>query len=252
MIKKLVFIGIILIVGAFVTLFISAPSISKSYDSNLLELTHKLAINTTADGISITPISINETGPLNVVIGSNRSVSYFLFNSSAFQKWESSNKTAASAYRSGAIFVFVNQKAAYYPSQSSSYLPQAYANASNNIVSAGTYYFVVDDANASKNSSNVITELVYYIVTPMFSSYISSTSNMLYASSAVFWVLFIIGLGIAIYGLVKKNQQLQPISQEYIDQLYKNVGTYNAKSGVAAAQKSRNKKAKSLKRRRSR
>jgi hypothetical protein len=192
------------------------------------------------------------------------SVNVYLFNSSGFAAWSSDSpaatgnglEDAVSLEGRGALLIFENVTREFTYSITNStkgagtaqqnqanYTGVAYRYAGLNLSREGSYYFVLDNTNSSGARRAAAKALVAFIGPTTESALaqnpaVISLGNMLSSSQSAlnnvyvaFGAIFIIGLIIAITGLVYTPRQAAEAAsgateeqERYIDELYKNVG----------------------------
>lgn len=247
--KKLIYIGLALLVISFV-LLISAGSLITSTASSLLA-----EKNVTAGASSFTYVQAalnNQTAVFGMVTATP--VNFYLFNSSGYLAWTSdvysSNspsgyKAALSLEGAGLLYGYSNTKSATVPYAAAidNGTPFYQSNTLAGLVT-GTYYLVVDNTNGSASAASAVKATIVYPSPTALQSSSSATASTIeiIASGAGFFILLIAGIVLVVYGFIKKNPMLpgvQPIqpkqkgdmTDEQIDQLYKNIKKKSQRKG---------------------
>ncbi len=245
--KKFIYIGLILIVVAFVLLFAAASVLSSTAKSFLTEQ------NITVSSMSFDKVQLLMANQSMIVaMISTKPVNLYLFNSSGFAAWttvlSSSNTpsgylSALSLEGSGLLFGYSDARTATIPYESTlgNETPFYTNNAVTGLLS-GTYYIVVDNTNGSSSYlESFNASLLYPSQTqPNEHSKEDLAAGGLVVLGISFFALLIAGIILIAYGIIKKPPEeaatpqqgskvpLQPkekgaMSDEQIDKLYKKL-----------------------------
>jgi hypothetical protein len=167
-------------------------------------------------------------------------INVYIFNASAFSLWQrhmagnasvNGLQYAKTIYPGNSTFISASTTLVM-PENGSAVLPKG-ALFNNSV------YVVLDNTNDSPSSGNTVNARVVYLILDSATTtrYHMLASNQTYVGVAAL-VLFIAGVVLAIYGIVKKEPQSSAVQvptskkaadKEYIDSLYKNVD--NKKAG---------------------
>ena len=171
-------------------------------------------------------------------------VDFYLFNYSGFSKWASiayagnapsGYSAALSLEGAGLLYGYKNARSATVPYTSSidNVSPFYQTNATLLNSANGAYYAVVDNTNGSASSATQVKATILYQSKPSSLTQGQTASALgVLAAGAGFFILLIAGIILIIYGLVKKQpqtagtqapQQKSDMSEEQVDQLYKNI-----------------------------
>ena len=251
--KKIVYVGIAVLLAGLLAYFYVYSSISSAISASSTQVLSRVYKNFTLQQASYGVINFTGTAP-NIsafVVEANKSVDVSLLNASAYALWGSSissNKSAygyAEAARSlegrGAILLYENVTNATYPY---TYAQPAYAtnntNATFGILPIGRYYIIVNGHNSSEGQIAVNSIVVGDV--SVAENYDTLKSIGLLSVVAV--LLFVIGLIIIIVGLFRKdkNKQGSEMSQEAIDKLYSGIRNTPTATERHAKQKPKGKK----------
>ncbi len=215
--KKIVIIGLVLIVAAFIASFL------------LSYINPFMYMNTTISGNGFFSINFsmpsNTSSALFMFAGRfNKSINFYSFNLTAFQKWKAlvgANPANGLSYAkalegNGTLAILTNVTSIALPAEHN-ITNATLVYSSNRSVSNETEVFVMQGISGITNAS------IAYIppVTASTLSKYPSISNAIYymglgSLSAI--VLFIVGLGMIIYGLIKKPK-LPAAQKQSIDEL---------------------------------
>lgn len=222
MIKKFVYIGIILIVLAAVLFLTSGYLLSNGISKNvsIANLTVKQY------NFSYYPATYYNTSEIAIYVLASQSVNIYILNSTTFSIWRNyvtSNKSAnglnyVEQLKVNSTDIFQNKKSLVAP---------LIVNSSKNY-SKNVLYVVIDNTLGSPSTSTPLNASV--AVLPL------QTSNQIpyEVLGLLSLVCFIAGIILLIYGILKKEQPKLDASgntvqskeqkdKEYVDQLYKNV-----------------------------
>ena len=236
--KKIVYIGIVLLVAAVAVLLLSGSV------ANIRGLLTEQNVTVAGSMFSSVPITI-QNGSIVLLIGSFRSpINFYVFNSTGFSRWSSplANSTETGYQRAlglrgdGLFFAYNNITSVVVPYQTGAgnVTPSYYVNTSKGMP-GGTYYAVMDNGAGSRSASiNVNATLLYNAG--------SASSKKLYnfvfeeaVMGILFFVLLVAGAIVLIFGFVKKDKNkdagmqtpatAQPkqkdMTDQQIDELYK-------------------------------
>jgi hypothetical protein len=251
--KKIVYIGIAFIIASTVVILISGSTTS-SITTGLQKYLITDNITIKSGGISSTSLSIPANSFIFAFVDLNRSANIYLFNNSAYGVWKNETNTAnsptglenaKSLEGAGAFAIYRNATNATIPSGlGSSGSTPLYSVNQSQLFANGTYYFIIDNSNGSASSGSVVKGVIEYLPPFINSSFSSgvfaglgSQLSEAVTLGIIFFVLFIVGIILVIYGLIKqpKNTSLPPpkteqtgkletkADQQYVDQLYKNI-----------------------------
>jgi hypothetical protein len=248
-----VYIGIAFIIAAIVVILISTGTTSNIGTT----LQQTLIVNnlTIKSGeIASTPININANSFVFAFITLTKPANIYFFNNSAYKIWINETNTtnsptglknAENLEGAGALIIYRNTTNATIPtnlgSVNSSLL---YSTNQSQLYPKGTYDFVIDNSNGSASRSSNFAAKVAYL--PPFTNGSLSSGPLAQLGSQIdqevvygvlFFLLFVAGIIIVIYGLIKepkdkqasvpKNDQPQKLEtkadQQYVDELYKKV-----------------------------
>ncbi len=215
MIKKFVYIGLLLILIFFVILLISSSyflnqlkTISQSNPNIYINKT----IQINPSNYSYFTINIKNIEKFVLVAKFNNPINFYLFNNSGFNKWNNSmsnnqNKLngfiqANSLINNGSLLILKNTSLIEFPKISSSLIFKA--NLTKQPLNQ-TYYFVIDNTNGSKSVNKTITAEITYI-------YIGSKLLVkVYTLMAIFglisFIILIAGIVFIIFGALKNNKK---------------------------------------------
>ncbi len=229
--KRIVLIGVLLIVLGLIAAVIATTTFNNSVKTLASQLLRNATINSTMRSFAYVQISLSNASQIYVLAEMNKSANFYIFNSSAFGAWTASasntvNSTGLAAAEAlegrGALFIaknstFVDSASPVAPNSTEDIV----FSASNATEPAGTYYAVSDNTNGSASASNgtVMTKLVYYAPGTLSSNTISKYSGSgttVLAGSVMFLILIIAGIILLVYGLIKKPkaEALPPQFQE--------------------------------------
>lgn len=248
MMKKFVYIGVILVVVALIILVLSGSLISLK--GVLTQANYTVSsgmfsyLSLTLANQSAILLAGSFSGPLN----------FYLFNSSAFSKWsaavDSANalpgyQVAQSLKGAGLFFEYRNVTSIIVPYQQGVYnvTPLYSLNVSKGFP-AGTYYAVMDNTPGSPSAGHAVNATLLYATQGSTSSN-SAVSKFVDEEAALglaFLILLIAGIIVIIIGFIKKPKMMvqqqqttagtvpsqqktgkNEMSDEQIDKLYKKI-----------------------------
>lgn len=220
MIKKLVYIGIAVMIIAAVVIFGSGLLFKNSLGKNLSTTNATVQPDSFAD----IPISNYNSNTLLLYVLTSNYTNIYVLNTSTFSAWSgyvmSHGNASGYAYVEG---LHVNSSYVLQD-KNSAVVPIPPANGTRNL------YVVIDNTPGSKSSGSSITAFISYVP-------LESSSVIIYGLAEV--VAFIVlgaGLIVMIYGALKKgaprpedimaasNNPKEQKQNEYVNQLYKDVG----------------------------
>ncbi len=224
--KKLVLIGLALLIVAVVLFILSGYLLTKGFAGNI-SFTN---LTVSAHNFSYAPVTYNRsTSAVAVYAVISSPTNLYLLNGSMFVRWYgymSANKSAVSGYEyaqridSNSVYLFKNTSFELIP------LNLKVAPIANN--SSGRLYVVVDNTKGSKSYDTHANATISYV--PL------NTSTVLLSAGLGYGVLIlgIAGIIIIIWGLLKKDGETKKgnktgkneVSEDqkaYLDQLYKGV-----------------------------
>jgi hypothetical protein len=191
-------------------------------------------ITVQSGGSSYATINTSNAQTAIVSVIATSAINMYLFNASNFNLWQShvlgnasanGLKYAQAIYSGNSPFIFASTDL-IMPVNVSLMLPK-------NELYNNSVYVVLDNTNGSASSSKEVTaRVVYLVLNPSTTAkYRAIASRQFYLGAAAVLML-IVGVAVAIYGVVKKEKSGPGIqvptgknatSKEYIDSLYKNV-----------------------------
>ena len=233
--KKIVFIGIGLLVAALILFLLSGFLLTNGLGSStkLVNLTVK------ADNFAVVNIAFSgNTSALAVYAISESPINLYVLNNSALSEFEA--YITANRNASGISYIHnLNVNSSYiFTNSMLSIVPISVGSASTRSVFPGNRVNVVlDNTFGSKSVSNTINASVSYL--PLRSSRLIASAALGYAVL----ILGIVGIILIVYGLVKKDESKSgpqgagggkaskaQQDKEYVDRLYKGVkGSKGAK-----------------------
>ena len=232
--KKILLIGIVLIVLAFVI-----GTIGASLTNPLSVFTEK---NITISAGNYSYMSVNVPAGADFILEAKAAlpVNFYVFNSSAFSAWVSNSSSmtsglsVASALEPyGALLIEPNVSDITFPSSSN--VSGSYAAPAEEFLNySHDYHFVMQNTALVADNATVI------YLPPVTKSSLATDSrlrNLVYAYGAISVSVILVlaaGVIVLIYGAIKKSKQpLQPdqpseggkdgVDKAYIENLYKNV-----------------------------
>ncbi len=207
MIKKFVYIGLLLVLIFFIALIASSGYLFNQIKSSSYYINKTLEVN--AFNYSYFSLPIQNLSKFALILKSNNPVNFYLFNGSGFNKWNNSvasnlNKVnglneAKSQINNGIILINQNTTLIQYPESS----PNVYqANLTKQKLNQ-TYYFVIDNTNGSKSASKNISVSIIYV-------YLNSTLVPIFSRMAIIglitFIILIAGIVLIVFGILKKNK----------------------------------------------
>jgi hypothetical protein len=221
--KKLVFIGLGLLVIAIVLFILSGYVLSKGFSKgvNLTNLT------VMANGFSYLPITYNgSVSAVAIYAILNNPANLYLLNSSSFSKWYNYMNLNGSAVSGYQYAQHIGINSSYlYKNASLEVIPVNLKAGSNTGNYSGGIYLVIDNTKGSKSSAMQVNASV---------SYIPLVASTVLVSAALGYAVLILGLAgviLIIWGLLKKDETVRSTEgkgatagqKEYLNKLYKGV-----------------------------
>lgn len=252
--KKIVYIGLGLILASLIVFVIAGNSTSSAIN-NLAQTVNTTNVTIAAHSFNALKLAAPSNSLLLLAVSiQNGKANFYFFNSSAYATWTAgvgSNSTGLSRALS------LEGKGVYviYNGVFNASVPSSLVNASKSLLyttneskqyPAGTYYAVIDNTNGSVSSGMSLNGRIAYV--PPFNNASLQGSQYSQLSGAlktgilyglIFFILFVVGIIVVIYGVIKKPEvdvaqaaaasgkvqaSKQQMQKEYVDQLYKNVG----------------------------
>ncbi|MGC8687473.1 MAG: hypothetical protein ACP5RM_02105 [Candidatus Micrarchaeia archaeon] len=219
MIKKLVYIGIVLVILAFGIFYLSG-SLTKSVLSKNMELSNLTIANDSYIAIPVSVRSNQSSAFTAVTFESNSSINAYMLNSSDYAEWI--NETKSNMSKGGLYYA----KALDYKNNTALYLNKTVVSTILSSNSSGINYLVLDNTLGSASSGHKV--LVELVVMPLRSSSLLPFAGM--DIGAI--IIIIAGIIVIAYGIFKKGQPLvsaavanapQQKNDAYIDELYKSI-----------------------------
>lgn len=250
--KKIVYIGVALLILALIVFLESSSLTNTALQNTTQNITQSLQRSSVtqnvvvqSDSFYVLPLPITNTTAFFLAVGNFSSrVNAYLFNGAGFGAWNSivSGNTMAIGLNSaidlegrGALIIYRNVTFASVPPyiQEANVTPIYMSNAS--IANVSTYYFVIDNTNGSASSSKQVD------VTTKFGSFQSSALSSLsglqtaFDLGLVFFVLLVAGLLALVLGILRKpkgDAEMPPVGMKlkkdevnpaYVNRLYRNL-----------------------------
>lgn len=223
--KKLVLIGVGLLVVAVVLFVLSGYLLTKGFSGNI----NFSNVTVGAHNFSYTSIRYNKSSSavaIYALLGSPANL--YVFNSSTFTRWYgymSVNKLSANGYQyaqtidANSIYLFSNATIQV--------IPLNFKNYPITVNGSSSLYVVIDNTAGSKSAATPVNASVSYI--PL------NTSTVVTSAALGYGVLIsgLAGIILIIWGLVKKDEQdkikgpdkkaVSSDQKKYLDKLYKGV-----------------------------
>ncbi|MDE1828451.1 MAG: hypothetical protein KGH65_04795 [Candidatus Micrarchaeota archaeon] len=222
--KKIVIIGILLILAAFAAGIAVTPGTFGSIANTTL-----MNVSIGAQGSSSVPFIVGVNGLVSVIYNSDSSVDFYFANSTAFKTlgpYQNSSlllsQWARNLYGNGVYEIIPNSANGIFPNfapQNSTSLNYSYASQNEFPLAAGTYYAIFEN---SGNKSTVI----QMISSISDSSRVAAGFSQFIKVGLVFFFALLAGIILIIYGILKKPK-VQPAApaadQRKVDEIYKDV-----------------------------
>lgn len=222
--KKLVFIGVGLLVTALVLFIISGYLLSNGFSKNV----NVTSLKVNPDNFTYLPISYNNSiSAIAIYSISENQTNLYIFNSSLFSRWYSYmsvNHTAVSGYEYAQHIGASNSS--LFRNTTIQVVPINLRGSSANSF-AGKIYVVVDNTKGSKSASMHVNTSISFV--PLSGSTILVSAGLGYGVL----ILGIAAIIIIVWGLLKKDDSppkavagkgaASSDQKKYVDQLYKGV-----------------------------
>lgn len=245
--KKILYIGIAVLVAAILVLMLNVSNTSNIANgfSNVLVVKN---LSVGSGNFSTVQLNTTNSSYLFIIAEANKPSDMYLLNASGFAAWKlgiSENLTGVSTAKSlegnGVLVVYANAINATIPGGLTQSSAPLYTYNESGFFPAGQYYFVVDNTNGSASyGSSVYAKIIY--VPPITNSSVQSGQFATIGSQVeqeivygtVFFVLIIAGAVLVLYGFFKKPKGTESgtpgpqklaanADKEYVDKLYKNI-----------------------------
>lgn len=239
--KKIIIIGIVVFIASLLIGLISSASLSPPFS------VVNMSIGSGMFNSSITFNITNSSSFFMLIAKFSQPINVYLFNRSAFDNWSSrvissnySNKSlyyAKSLENRGALAIYTNVSNFTLPQQNGISNGNRVYAANNSSNKTGSYIFVFDNVNGNTVNANATSGEVYYLLpiqlndiqsNPKFSAYLNNISYI----GAAMLAGIIAGVGIIIYGILKKPKVKTETSNDVAEseeiknrnELYKSIG----------------------------
>ncbi len=214
--KKFIYIGLILVLVFFISLY----GLSY-YFSSKIQSTANLYTNKTVfigpENSSYFSLQINNLSRFILIAKPNISINFYLFNSSGFNAWQNSNPknaifaSANTSSNKGIIAIINNSDLIRFPILSNfSYK----ANITKQVYNQ-SYYFVFNNPTTKPTS----TQVTYLYMNQEF---LPISNSFAEAGFAIF-IILIIGIGFIIFGILKKNKNAKDVEAKTSTQIPEDV-----------------------------
>lgn len=230
--KKIILIGIIVIVLAFIIGSVALPnalsSISNFGTQSLVILPGQT---------SYTTYFLNETGFIIAGYQSNAAMNFYFVNQSGFDSLKgyfnstlTLSQWARNHQGSGVIESITNSRVGIFPysqfTNQTAVPTGSYISQNASILPAGNYYAILQNADNVTANVNVTSDV---------SANIQKQSGSIFAIGISVFIVFVAGIGIVIYGIIKKpkvpaDQTNKSDDSKKIDELYKGVDRKKGKA----------------------
>lgn len=242
--KKIFYIGILIFAIAAVLFFVSGAL----YSNALARVLTTTNLTVSSGGFSFAAVQTGNSSLVAVYAVASNRTNMYLFNASAFNAWR--NYISGAHLQSGLAYAqalgtpgtsFIDSNT--LSSQFILTTNQSELGANSSVIGLsqfnGTAYLVIDNTNGSNSYNTSLKGVVSYF--KMTSANLDIYNKIAITELAII-VLGIAGIITTIYGAIKKapdsaavtaakGSAEEPVSKEYIDSLYKNVGKGRKKSG---------------------
>jgi hypothetical protein len=267
--KKIVIIGLLLVLASIGVLFIGGNLVlnNASLVSNQLKSAN---LTISAGNFSYVQLGATNASFFVLLAKLSNNANFYVFNQSGFSAWSagvhsargaSGIRYAISLENKGAFMIYKNTSTPSVPPLVSSDPSLIFAYNSSIPYPQGSYYFVVDNTNGSASSQMLMNAQFVYappinnqsIKSGALGSIPAALVNNELLVGGVFFILLVAGICVTLYGLVKKppetpvdmlkkNTNAIPVSSKvdpkYVDALYRGVGKKRrAKQGNAKKEK---------------
>lgn len=236
--KKLLLIGMVVIIAGLLIVGMESPS-------NIMPPTDYQQLSLRPGGVMVIPLPMNSTGLFTVVFGANNTVSFFLFNSTAFRQIRTENQSADSIFNQAVSFEGRGTMAIIY-NKTSGLFPYSNDTASNGEVQPPfyssntimfdneTYYMVFANTANTVNYVHYST-IIQYITPEILQTY----TKDIYTSGLPGAFAVMIGFVIVIISVFRGNKKAENLNEAQIGELYKKIDTSERKKPRRTKQKKR-------------
>jgi hypothetical protein len=228
--KKFIYIGLVLILIFFVSLFLASSYLFGKLKSSASMYTNETKYIGPGNYSSI-QLQIQNISRFILVASPNSSVDFYMFNNTGYGEWQNATSIgnflalAGTGVGKGVLLVINNSSAVQFPPVSTSYRYEA--NLSSQPLNQ-TYYFVFRNPSQKIVSMHLI---YLYMGNKIFSVY----STIAPVGFGIF-VLLIAGIGFIIFGILKKSKSDAANaeahgagSSEEVERLYSGIKQEHAK-----------------------
>ena len=227
--KKFIYIGLVLLLIFFISLFLASSYLFGKLKSSASMYTNETKYIGPGNYSSI-QLQIQNISRFILVASPNSSVDFYVFNNTGYGEWQNSTSignflsTAGSSVGRGILLVINNSSAVQFPvSRSYSYEANLSTQPQNQ-----TYYFIF----RNPSQKNVSMHLIYlYMGNKIFSAY----SAIAPVGFGIF-LLLIASIGFIIFGILKKSKSDSAKaeahgaeSSEEVERLYSEIKPQHAK-----------------------
>jgi hypothetical protein len=218
--KKIVYSGIALVLIAVLILFISGKYLLPQFPLG------EQLMNVSANGFSYATLNVTPPSTIVFIGRSTAPLNVYVMDSAGFAAWKSqvtiSHDGLSYAYNLSklgeVLAIFTNTTVVSLPVLSNATSTPYISNASaQSGYAAGQYYLVFDNTNGSASKSTTVQEQLVLPVYLLNGSVGTETANQfksMLTNTAVaglaFLILLIVGILVAVFGLIKKPKTAQP------------------------------------------
>lgn len=232
MIKKIVYIGLLVFVIGLVAMFSNAATQNISGLSQAQPIASNFSIN--ASSFYSAPLYISNLSLVIVLCNFSRPVNIYLMNSSGLSAWSRSEglSRAESLEGKGTLLIVRNSTLFSLPSlqANNSSTHVLYSGLGKARFNPGTYYLVADNTNGSASSKDPVSgQIVYVPEVPNETTQANlSQFGTQIAFGAVGFIIVLAGIVLIVYGLMKApkvpgRKDGDTPSDEEVDRLYSGV-----------------------------
>ncbi|MCL5433417.1 MAG: hypothetical protein M1538_00355 [Candidatus Marsarchaeota archaeon] len=235
MMKNIIYIGIIiLIISMLLLLYESSLLSSNNLVGGISNITVVKNFKIESNSFVSYPVVFNTSAPLTSIIVSKSKINFYFMSNSAFSEWKADVDNGitglSSAKRlenSGVYYIFNNITNATMPIGLVQNITTVPIFASNTLVlNAGNYEAVIDNMKGSASLSKIVNVSFIYIPpitnatlnNPAFSNLKNLLNESMWFGGA-FFVVFLIGLALIIYGLLKNPKSITIKTEEGKEQI---------------------------------
>ena len=235
MMKNIIYIGIIiLIISMLLLLYESSLLSSNNLVGGISNITVVKNFKIESNSFVSYPVVFNTSAPLTSIIISKSKINFYFMSNSAFSEWKADVDNGitglSSAKRlenSGVYYIFNNITNATMPIGLVQNITTVPIFASNTLVlNAGNYEAVIDNMKGSASLSKIVNVSFIYIPpitnatlnNPAFSNLKNLLNESMWFGGA-FFVVFLIGLALIIYGLLKNPKSITIKTEEGKEQI---------------------------------